>query len=109
VRESQSTETAEHLAEERGVSRATVERAAQFAAAVDTIAAVAPEARQRILDEETGLSRKDIKKIAALPALDRTVRSVSQLTDLLNKAQHLYAIHHAHCPDLAAACRIHAR
>ena len=57
--------TAEIIAEENKVGRATVERAAKFARAVDTIAEnVGVDARQKILNRETKLTAKDIHRVA---------------------------------------------
>jgi N6-adenosine-specific RNA methylase IME4 len=63
----QSEGTAQKIAAENKVSRATVERAAQFARAVDTIAAnVGEEVREKILSREAPLTAKDVQKVARL-------------------------------------------
>lgn len=63
----QSEGTAQKIAAENKVSRATVERAAQFALAVDTIARnVGEEVREKILSREVPLTAKDVQKVARL-------------------------------------------
>lgn len=63
----QSEGTAQKIAAENKVSRATVERAAQFALAVDTIARnVGEEVREKILSREAPLTAKDVQKVARL-------------------------------------------
>ena len=63
----QSEGTAQKIAAENKVSRATVERAAQFALAVDTIARnVGEEVREKILSREVPLAAKDVQKVARL-------------------------------------------
>jgi len=59
--------TAEIIAEENKVGRATVERAAKFARAVDTIAAnVGEEVREKILTRDAPLTAKDVQRVAQL-------------------------------------------
>lgn len=59
--------TAEVIAEENKVGQATVRRAADFARAVDTIAAnVGEEVREKILSREVPLTAKDVQKVARL-------------------------------------------
>ena len=61
------SETAEAIAAENKVAPRTVERAAQFARAVDTIAAnVGEEVREKILSREAPLTAKDVQKVARL-------------------------------------------
>jgi len=63
----QSEGTAQKIAAENKVSRATVERAAQFALAVDTIARnVGEEVREKILSREVPLTAKDVQKVVRL-------------------------------------------
>jgi hypothetical protein len=64
---------AEQLAEERGINEKTVRNAAEFARHVDMIAAAHPEARQRLLSDENGLSRDEVRQIAELPKADLRV------------------------------------
>lgn len=57
------------VAKECGVSHSTVERAGEYASAVDTIAAnVGEEVKMDILSGKTKLTMKEAKEIAALPA-----------------------------------------
>lgn len=59
---------AEKISKETGVSAKTVKRDGDFAEAVDTIAEKAgPEAKAAILSGESGLSKKDVKALAAAP------------------------------------------
>ena len=59
------SETAEIMATEHKIGRATVERAAAFSRAVDAIAEnVGVDARQKILNRETKLTAKDIHRVA---------------------------------------------
>jgi hypothetical protein len=61
-------ETAEKLASEYKVSRATIERDAQFASALDTIADNVDEGfRAAVLAGNSDLSKQDIVRIAQLP------------------------------------------
>jgi hypothetical protein len=60
-------DTAEGIAEEKGVSRRTVMNAAEFARNVDAIVAIEPEAFERLLANDHPLSRLDVKRIAELP------------------------------------------
>ncbi|MDD5487032.1 MAG: MT-A70 family methyltransferase [Dehalococcoidales bacterium] len=61
------SETAEIMATEHKIGRATVERAAAFSRAVDAIAEnVGVDARQKILGRETKLTAKDIHRVAAM-------------------------------------------
>jgi len=64
--------TAELLAEQTGVSAATIKRDARFAAAVDKLATAAgPEVKQKILDPKSGLSKQDVVKLAKGDDADR--------------------------------------
>lgn len=59
--------TAETIADEHKMGRATVERAAAFAQAVDTIAGnVGEDARQKILSRDTDLTAKDVRRVASM-------------------------------------------
>jgi hypothetical protein len=58
--------TASKLGNDHNVSPDTIKRDAAFAAAVDTIAEVAPEAKQAILSHDTKLARDDVKALASL-------------------------------------------
>ncbi len=59
--------TAEILADEHKIGRATVERAAKFAEAVDTIGGnVGEDLQQQILSREIPITAKDIHKIAKM-------------------------------------------
>ena len=61
------SDTLKAIAEENKVGRATVHRAAQFARAVDTIAAnVGEDSRAKILSRETPFTVKDVQKVAQL-------------------------------------------
>lgn len=63
----QKSTTAEVVAEENRVGEKTVRRAAEFARAVDTIAAnVGEEVREKILSREVPLTAKDVQKVARL-------------------------------------------
>lgn len=62
-----SGDTAQRIAEEEGVSRATVERNAQFAEAVDAHGAVDPAAKESILNGTSGMTKAEV--IAAAPIL----------------------------------------
>jgi len=60
--------TAERLAEEYGVSSRTIHNDADFADAVDSVAAnVGTEAKTEILSGKSGLTKKQIQDVAALP------------------------------------------
>ncbi|NMA55810.1 MAG: hypothetical protein GX952_07830 [Firmicutes bacterium] len=60
-------ETAKAIATEHKISRATVERAAAFTQAVDTIAGnVGEDARQKILGRDAKLTAKDVHRVAAM-------------------------------------------
>jgi hypothetical protein len=60
--------TADKLAEEYKIGKATVERSGQFANAVDSIAAnVGPEARTAILQRDSGLTAKNVIELARRP------------------------------------------
>ncbi len=63
--------TADKVAAEHGVSRATVERDAAFARALDTIATDVPEVRAAVLTRAANVSRKDLLTVAALPTEKR--------------------------------------
>ncbi len=69
------SKTAERLAEEHKVSHTTIERDAQFADAVDTIAeACGDEAKDAILNPNTRITRKDvIGLVTKPPAFQRTI------------------------------------
>jgi hypothetical protein len=58
--------TASKLGNDHNVSPDTIKRDAAFAAAVDTVAEVAPEAKQDILSRDTKLTRKDVKALAGI-------------------------------------------
>ena len=63
--------TAERIAAEVGVSKNTVERAGQFARAVDTLAADSPTIKRKILSGEIKQPRAAIVEIAAKPEAER--------------------------------------
>jgi len=58
--------TAKHLAERYKVSRATIERDAKTAAAIDAIGEKSPEAKRKILAGEMHISRKDLKEFSGM-------------------------------------------
>lgn len=60
------SKTEEKLAHEHEVSPKTIRNDATFAAAVDTVAAVVPEARQAILARDTKVSRQEVKGLGVL-------------------------------------------
>ena len=60
-------ETAQKIAKETGVSRATIERDAQYAAAVDKLSDAAPEAKAALLSGAVPMSRAAAPAVAALP------------------------------------------
>ena len=63
----QKSTTAEVVAKENRVGAQTVRRAAEFARAVDTIAAnVGEKVREKILSREAPLTAKDVQKVARL-------------------------------------------
>lgn len=75
--------TSERIAKTAGVSRATVERAAEFAEAVDTIAAnVGPKARNEILAGKVKLTRAQVKVAA-----DKGVRTMKDLRSCAKAAR----------------------
>ena len=62
-----SRETAAaRIAKEVGVGRATVERAGQFASAVDALSENEPSVKTAILSGKSGLTRKSVVEIAAM-------------------------------------------
>lgn len=63
--------TADRIAAEVGVSKNTVERAGQFARAVDTLAADSPTIKRKILSGEVKQARTAIVEIAAKPEAER--------------------------------------
>jgi hypothetical protein len=63
--------TAERIASEVGVSKNTIERAGQYARAVDTLAADSPTIKQKILSGEINQPRSAIVTIAAKPEAER--------------------------------------
>jgi hypothetical protein len=63
--------TAERIASEVGVSKNTVERAGQYARAVDTLAEASPTIKRKILSGEINQPRGAIVEIAAKPAAER--------------------------------------
>lgn len=58
--------TATRIAKEIGVGRATVERAGQFASAVDALSKDEPSVKTAILSGKSGLTRKSVVEIAAM-------------------------------------------
>lgn len=58
--------TATRIAKEIGVGRATVERAGQFASAVDALSENEPTVKAAILSGKSGLTRKSVVEIAAM-------------------------------------------
>ena len=82
--------TSARIAKEIGVARATVERAAQYARAVDTLAADSPTIKRKILSGEIKLPRATIVEIAAKPeaerkaAVDRMERGDHPITDTMD-------------------------
>src|SRR6266700_5923091 len=58
--------TDEELATQHKVDVKTLKNDATFAAAVDTVMAVAPEAKQAILATDTKLAREDVKALATI-------------------------------------------
>jgi hypothetical protein len=73
--------TDEKLAAEHHVSRQTIRRDAAFATAVDTVAAVAPDARQALLARDTKISREGVVQLAELARVDSAAAEVA-LTDM---------------------------
>jgi hypothetical protein len=62
-----SQDTAQVLADQHKVGKATIERDGAYARAVDTIAAaVGPEARQAILARQTKVTQQDVKALAKI-------------------------------------------
>ena len=82
--------TSARIAKEIGVARATVERAAQYARAVDTLAADSPTIKRKILSGEIKLPRATIVEIAAKSeaerkaAVDRMERGDHPITDTMD-------------------------
>ena len=70
--------TAERIASEVGVSKNTIERAGQYARAVDTLAEASPTIKRKILSGEINLPRAAIVEIAAKPEAER-VRAVERM------------------------------
>lgn len=70
--------TAERIASEVGVSKNTIERAGQYARAVDTLAEASPTIKRKILSGEINLPRAAIVEIAAKPVAER-VKSVERM------------------------------
>lgn len=71
VQSGQKLETAERLSVEYKVSSATIQRDAQYAEAVDTLAEVCgQEARDGILRRDVEVAKKDVIKLAGLAAGD---------------------------------------
>lgn len=77
--------TAEKLGEEYGVDARTIHRDADFAEAVDAIAEVAPEVKSAILGGKSGVTRKEVEKVAALPEPERK-EAAKALTDPRDKS-----------------------
>lgn len=69
---------AKRIGDDHGVSRATVERAGQFARAVDAIAEVVPEAKPRLLNGEMSLRNQDVITLAS-EAPDRIRAEVERM------------------------------
>lgn len=63
--------TAERIASEVGVSKNTIERAGQYARAVDTLAEASPTIKQKILSGEINQSRSAIVTVAAKSEAER--------------------------------------
>lgn len=110
--------TAERLGEEHGVSEKTIKRDADYAAAIDTIAANAGEdARKKILSGELGATKKDVLSLASqakakqqkavqggreavkravasppkpFPASDRFVKLMTELSGMLEEIRQQY-------------------
>jgi hypothetical protein len=82
--------TAERIAYEMGVSKNTVERAGQYARAVDTLAEASPTIKRKILSGEIKLPRAEIVAIAAKPeaerkaAVERMERGSYPITDTVD-------------------------
>lgn len=75
-------DTANRLAQQQGVDRRTIQKAAAFARAVDLIAETAgDEAKQLILSGESGLDRERIKRLA-LDAPDKVRFEMEVASDL---------------------------
>jgi len=70
--------TAERIASEVGVSKNTIERAGQYARAVDTLSADSPTIKGKILAGEINQSRGAIIEIATKPAAER-VKAVDRM------------------------------
>lgn len=71
ISEAQPTRTADRLAEELGVGHATIRRAADYARAVDALAADSPTIKRKILSGEVKQARTAIVEIAAKPEAER--------------------------------------
>ena len=66
--------TSERIATESGVSEKTVRINAKFSEAIDAIGVNAgPEVKAKILSGKSGLSKKDVMEVAALPAAKQAV------------------------------------
>ena len=70
--------TAERIASEVGVSKNTIERAGQYARAVDTLAEASPTIKRKILSGEINQPRSAIVTIAAKPEAER-VKAVERM------------------------------
>lgn len=76
VQDEKRENAAEILAEQKGISPATVVKSGQFAEAVDKIAAFSPKARTAIISGDADATVRDITAIAALP--DKVVEAVAK-------------------------------
>lgn len=63
--------TAQKIADQTGVSKATVERNAEVAKAVDEIKTIDPEFMQKILTEEIKLPKQDITELVKKPVIEQ--------------------------------------
>lgn len=79
--ETVSGDTAERIAEREGVSRATIERDASYARAVDKIAdSAGPKARTAILSGAIPLTRAQVERVA-----ERAPKTITQVREMATK------------------------
>jgi protein gp37 len=85
--------TDKQLAEENKVDVATIKRDDALAKAVDTIAAVAPEAKQTLLARDTKVAREDLTKLATMaednPQAARNVLAAAQAAETPKAAKQI--------------------
>ena len=73
----QSESTAVRLAEQYNVSKNTIDRDAQVAAAIDAIGDASPEAKREILAGSSGITRQRLQELAGGGAGEDEIRSVA--------------------------------